>query len=49
MKKYKKSLEEIVTKNQDLVPKIPKSKNNCKITFPDGKVIELPLLKSIDN
>lgn len=32
----------------DLVPKVPESKETCKLILPDGKEIELPILKGTD-
>ena len=31
-----------------LIPQIPESEETCKVEFPNGKIAELPLLKSND-
>lgn len=35
--------------NEKLIPIVPEKTGTCKITFPDGLEIELPLLQSTDN
>ena len=39
-----KDISKIQQIYKDLVPKVPESKENCTVTFPDGKIVELPLL-----
>ena len=34
-------LEKLLT---DLVPIVPESNESCKLTLPDGKTVELPIL-----
>jgi len=42
--KESKDLTKIEQIYKDLVPTAPESKEVCKVTFPDGKIIELPIL-----
>jgi citrate synthase len=45
LEKDKKTIEKLYL---NLVPKVPESKEVCTLTFPDGKIIELPILKGSD-
>lgn len=42
IEKAEHRIEKLLT---DLVPKVPESKETCKLTLPDGKEVELPILQ----
>ena len=45
MNEIKKDTEKIQKVQMDLAPSVPSSKESCKLILPDGKEIELPILK----
>ncbi len=45
LEKDRKNIEKLYL---DLVPKVPESKQTCKLTLPDGQTFELPILNGSD-